>query len=638
MVKIGENKTVGQPKSGTMRVQNATSTGFGIIYADEIIGHRRVDTYEDLKAIPNWALYDKAGGADISTAKGQLWYVSDQSKMYQLTNINATGTDRTWTEFKGTDSSYSLPMMSTTQLGGAKLGDDTTQTVGANKVSSTANRTYAVQKNASNQLVVNVPWTDTNDNTTYTFTGGTDGSFKVTPSNGTAQTVSIGTPANAEHAAKDSQGNIIHQTYSTKTETSNAIDTLNSKISALTSALVYKGTVNKASDLPTTNVKVGDVYVVATAGMYAGQTCEPGDMIIAQVGGNIPEWTIVQTNIDGAITIRVNEKLTKNCIVIGDDTDTSVVGLAPNTGYLYWDGTKYVWKTPQEFQLSAATSDALGGIKIGFTQTGKKYPVQLGTNNEAYVEVPWTDTDTKYTLPIANNTTLGGIKTNYSPNGKNYAVKTDDAGAAYVSVPWTDTNTTYTPGDGISIKGNVISWSNIVTNKLRDALDEQFPGYLISVNKSAAVEGVSSLSYTTGGNDGGSVEITKIYDTTSTDVDGLASIKAVRSTAADILTEVADTYATIDSVSQNLTNLRDAVNGKVDKVAGKGLSTNDYVDTERNVVRNIESENQFVKSATMNNGVLSVTTISRLETASSSSTEITLMESIKNTEIDTLFK
>lgn len=70
MAKIGTNKTVGQPKSGTMRVANATSSGFGIIYADEIIGHRRVDTFAELANIPNWALYDQAGGADISTAKG----------------------------------------------------------------------------------------------------------------------------------------------------------------------------------------------------------------------------------------------------------------------------------------------------------------------------------------------------------------------------------------------------------------------------------------------------------------------------------------------------------------------------------------------------------------------------------------
>lgn len=538
MVKIGQTKTVGQPKTGVMRVGNATSTGFGIIYADEIIGHRRVDTYEDLAAIPNWALYDKDGGADISTAKGQLWYVSDQSKMYQLTGIDASGADRTWTEFKGTDSSYSLPLMSTTQRGGAKLGNDTTQTTDANPVTTTVNRTYAVQKNASEQLVVNVPWVDTDNNTTYKFEDGRDGSFTVTPSGGTAKKVNIGTPENANHAnmansagsaANDAQGHSIHLTYATKMEMANGLNGLDSKISALTSALVYKGTVNKSSDLPTTDVKVGDVYVVATEGMYAGQLCENGDMIIAKVGGNTPEWTIVQTNIDGAITIRPNEKLTKDCIVVGASNDnyTSVIGLAPSAGYLYWDGKKYVWKTPAEFNLKPASPTALGGIKIGFTKTGKKYPVQLGTGvdeGKAFVEVPWTDTE--YTLPIAAGDTFGGIRINFTPSGKNYPVKLTEDGDAFVYVPWTDTNTTYTAGTGINISGNTIGWDDAVTSNLVDVFDSGFKGYLTKVSKTVTANGVSTLYYSAGSAHSDDVEIIKIYDTTG-NKEGLASIKAV---------------------------------------------------------------------------------------------------------------
>ena len=56
------------------------------------------------------------------------------------------------------DTSYS--MMNATTLGLGKLEDNTTQLVAANLVSSTASRTYGIQKNSSNQLVVNVPWTD----------------------------------------------------------------------------------------------------------------------------------------------------------------------------------------------------------------------------------------------------------------------------------------------------------------------------------------------------------------------------------------------------------------------------------------------------------------------------------------------
>lgn len=48
-------------------------------------------------------------------------------------------------------------------------------------------------------------------------------------------------------------------------------------------------------------------------------------------------------------------------------------------------------------RLNPATSSELGGIKIGYAQSGKNYPVKLDGNNNAYVNVPWVDTDTKVT-------------------------------------------------------------------------------------------------------------------------------------------------------------------------------------------------------------------------------------------------
>ena len=59
-------------------------------------------------------------------------------------------------------------------------------------------------------------------------------------------------------------------------------------------------------------------------------------------------------------------------------------------------------------------------------------------------------------IPAATSSTYGGIQIGYTTSGKNYAVQLSN-GKAYVNVPWTDTNTTYTAGTNISISGTVIN-------------------------------------------------------------------------------------------------------------------------------------------------------------------------------------
>jgi hypothetical protein len=77
-------------------------------------------------------------------------------------------------------------------------------------------------------------------------------------------------------------------------------------IIAASQGIVYKGTINKVADIPTT-YEVGWLYMIATAGTYVGQVCEVGDLMIAVVarqgsGTANSDWDVVQTNIDGAIT------------------------------------------------------------------------------------------------------------------------------------------------------------------------------------------------------------------------------------------------------------------------------------------------------------------------------------------------
>jgi hypothetical protein len=97
--------------------------------------------------------------------------------------------------------------------------------------------------------------------------------------------------------------------------------------------------------------------------------------------------------------------------------------------------------------IPVATSDALGGIKLGYSQSDKNYPVVLDTNNKAYVNVPWTDTP--YTLPTAASNLLGGIKVGYTESGANLAVKLASE-KAYVTLSKTAIVTAlgFTPGTG----------------------------------------------------------------------------------------------------------------------------------------------------------------------------------------------
>lgn len=77
-----------------------------------------------------------------------------------------------------------------------------------------------------------------------------------------------------------------------------------------------------------------------------------------------------------------------------------------------WD-TAYGWGNHASAgylkTIPAATSSSYGGIQIGYTTSGKNYAVQLN-NGKAYVNVPWTDTDTNYyptSFTWKNGTTSG---------------------------------------------------------------------------------------------------------------------------------------------------------------------------------------------------------------------------------------
>lgn len=187
--------------------------------------------------------------------------------------------------------------------------------------------------------------------------------------------------------------------------------------------------------------------------------------------------------------------------------------------------------------IPAASNDNVGGIKIGYIQNEKNYPVALDGNNKAYVNVPWSDTNTTYEVmtgatasaagqaglvpaPAAGkqgqylrgdgqwltppNTTysqatadkLGLVKIGYIANSKNYPVVLDENGKMYVAVPWTDTNTTYnvvtTSDNGLMSKEDKVKLNGIAENANNYSLPAATSAAIGGVKQGAAVAAVAA--------------------------------------------------------------------------------------------------------------------------------------------------
>ena len=132
------------------------------------------------------------------------------------------------------------------------------------------------------------------------------------------------------------------------------------------------------------------------------------------------------------------------------------------TSVSYNDGTGQVTISSTDTNTDTNTQrtdeeirDVIGAMISGSGATTVTYNDSANT-----MVISSTDTDTNTTYSQATSGTLGLVKIGYSENGKNYPVELSN-GQMYVNVPWvdtnTDTNTTYSAGTGITLSGTTFS-------------------------------------------------------------------------------------------------------------------------------------------------------------------------------------
>lgn len=101
-----------------------------------------------------------------------------------------------------------------------------------------------------------------------------------------------------------------------------------------------------------------------------------------------------------------------------------------------------------------------------------------------------------YTLPTASASVLGGILIGYGTSGRNYAVLLDGSGKAYVNVPWTDTNTTYDLSPyaktadvnvALSKKVDVVSGKGLSTHDFTSAYKSKLDGISSGATADSAI-------------------------------------------------------------------------------------------------------------------------------------------------------
>ena len=178
---------------------------------------------------------------------------------------------------------------------------------------------------------------------------------------------------------------------------------INSKLAA-NNAMQFKGTIGTngtIQTLPATHA-AGDTYRVVTAGTYAGQNCEMGDLIICITDGTTAadgDWTVAQNNIDGAL-------------FTGSNYTAGQLLVATNSGAVDTTGYTIAAPTAVGQLLYASSTSAYNVLSIG-TQN------QVLTVNNAGLPV-WANAQHYISHLYVNGTAAGATSNAAVTTGSTY--------------------------------------------------------------------------------------------------------------------------------------------------------------------------------------------------------------------------
>ncbi|MDB4571708.1 hypothetical protein N9Z72_00350 [Akkermansiaceae bacterium] len=193
------------------------------------------------------------------------------------------------------------------------------------------------------------------------------------------------------------------------------IDSLNTNInktgitSGQASAIIANTAKVTNSDQSKADINALDITEVGTisSGVWQGTTIKTAyigdDQVTADklansinsaIAANTSKNTNVSTNL-GKTTHASQITITSSDgdnVVIGEATGT-IAGLMSKAHHDKLDG---ITTSANNYSLPLASSTR-GGVKIGFTESGKNYPVEL-SSEKMFVNVPWTDNNTTYSV------------------------------------------------------------------------------------------------------------------------------------------------------------------------------------------------------------------------------------------------